>query len=170
MYRRSLAGVRWPPQATRTNRLTTTIPIIAIRCIAIPPFHRAACQSTLLIDKFVPTIGALHLAVRADALDTLRRQCRLRLGNEIRQSLPDLGIGEDPLAVLADEGPSGHTRLWRPVKAVRIHKFVYLFVTSGGLDSVGDSYFLGSVASGSASIVTSTFAPFFRATSFPDSP
>jgi hypothetical protein len=108
--------------ATRTNGLTTTIPIIAIRCIAIPPFHLAACQSTLLIDKFVPTIGALNLAVRADALDTLRRQCRLRLGNEIRQSLAYFGIREDPLAVLADEGPGGHARLWLPVKAVRIHK------------------------------------------------
>jgi hypothetical protein len=97
--------------ATRTNRITTTIPIIAVRCIAIPPFHLAASQSTLLIDKFVPTIGALNLAVRADALDTLRRQCRLRLSNEIRQSFPDLGIGEDPLAVVADEGPGGHARL-----------------------------------------------------------
>jgi hypothetical protein len=74
--------------AARANRLTTIIPIVAIRCIAIPPFHLAACQSALLIDKFAPTIGALNLAVRADALDTLRRQCRLSLGNEIRQSLP----------------------------------------------------------------------------------
>ena len=41
--------------------------------------------------------------------DTLRRQCRLSLGNEIRQSLPDLGIGEDPLAVLAGEGPTRHS-------------------------------------------------------------
>jgi hypothetical protein len=52
---------------------------------------------------------------------------------------------------------------------LRIHMFVHLFVKSGGVDSVADSYFLGSVASGAASIVTSTFAPFFSATSFPDS-
>ena len=169
MYRRkSGRSAMAAAAATRTNRLTTTIPIIAIRCIAIPPSPSSVPKHSL-IDKFVPTIGALNLAVRADALDTLRRQCRLGLSNEIRQSLPDLGIGEDPLAVLADEGPSGHARLWRPVKAVRIHKFVYLFVTSGGVDSVADSYFLCSVASGAASIVTSTFAPFFSATSFPDS-
>jgi hypothetical protein len=93
----------------------------------------------------------------------------LSLGNEIRESLPDLGVGENPLAVLADEGSGCHARLWRPVRGVRIHKFVHLFVTSGGVDSVADGYFLGSVASGLASIVTSTFAPFFSATSFPDS-
>jgi hypothetical protein len=34
------------------------------------------------------------------------------------------------LAVLADEGPGGHARLWLPVKAVRIHKFVYPFRAS----------------------------------------
>jgi hypothetical protein len=52
--------------------------------------------------------------MRADALNTVWRQFGLLRGNEIRQTLPDLGIGEDPLAVLADEGPSSHTRLWRP--------------------------------------------------------
>jgi hypothetical protein len=56
------------------------------------------------------------------------------------------------------------------VEAVRIHKFVYLFTLRvGWVDSTGDGYFLGLVSSGLASIVTSTFAPFFKATSFPDS-
>jgi hypothetical protein len=74
-------------------------------------------------------IGALDPAVRADALCTLRWQVRLGFRNIIRQSLADLGIGEDPLTVLADKGPGGHARLWRPVMGVRIHKFVYFFVT-----------------------------------------
>jgi hypothetical protein len=155
--------------AARANRLTTTIPIVAIRCIAIPPFHLAACQSALLIDKFAPTIGALNLAMRADAPTPSGVSVGLASAMKSARVSPDLGIGEDPLAVLADEGPSGHTRLWRPVKAVRIHIFVHLFVKRGGVDSIADSYFLGSVASGAASIVTSTFAPFFSATSFPDS-
>lgn len=50
-----------------------------------------------MIDKFVPTISALDLAVWADALNTFRRQFRLLLGNEIRQSLAYFGIREDPI-------------------------------------------------------------------------
>jgi hypothetical protein len=74
---------------TRTNRLTTTIPIIAITCtsIAILPFHPAACQSTLLIDKFVAMIGALDLTARADAICAFRRQVRLGFRHIISQSL-----------------------------------------------------------------------------------
>jgi hypothetical protein len=56
-------------------------------------------------------IGALDLAVRADALHTARWQVRLRFLNKIRQSLAGLGIGEDPLAVLASESPSRHSRI-----------------------------------------------------------
>jgi hypothetical protein len=82
------------------------------------PLLGAASQSTLLIDEFEPMIGALDLTVRADALCAVRWQVRLGFRNIIRQSLADLGIGEDPLAVLAGEGPAGHARLWRPVKDV----------------------------------------------------
>jgi hypothetical protein len=78
-----------------------------------------------LIDKLVATISVPGLTVRADALNTFRRQFRLLLGNEIRQSLAYFGICEDPLAVLTGESPTCHARLLRPVKAVRIHKFVY---------------------------------------------
>jgi hypothetical protein len=78
-----------------------------------------------LIDKLVATISIPGLIVRADALNTFRRQFRLLLGNEIRQSLAYFGIREDPLAVLTGESPTCHARLLRPVKAVRIHQFVY---------------------------------------------
>src|SRR5215471_15028648 len=47
----------------------------------------SGAHRTLLVDEFVPIIGALGLTVRADALDTFRGQFRLLLGNEIRQSL-----------------------------------------------------------------------------------
>ena len=78
-----------------------------------------------MIDKLVATISIPGLTVRADALNTFRRQFRLLLGNEIRQSLAYFGIREDPLAVLTDESPTCHVRLLRSVKAVRIHQFVY---------------------------------------------
>jgi hypothetical protein len=62
-----------------------------------------------LINKFVAMIGALDLAVWADALDTVWRQFRLLLGNEIRQGLAYFGIREDPLAVLTGESPARHS-------------------------------------------------------------
>jgi hypothetical protein len=61
-----------------------------------------------LIYELVPTIRTLYFAVRADALKTFRRQFRLLLGNKIREGLAYFGIREDPLAVLAGEGPDGH--------------------------------------------------------------
>jgi hypothetical protein len=105
-------------------------------------------------------IGALDLAVRADALCARRWQVRLRFLKIILHSLADLGIGEDSLAVLAGESPGRHAGLSPLVTDVGIPRFVY---------ATTDAYFLGLVASGSASIVTATFAPFFSATSFPDS-
>jgi hypothetical protein len=63
--------------------------------------------------------------MRADALYALPRQVRLGFRNVILQSLTDLGISEDPLAVLADEGPARHSELWRPRTDVRIPGFVY---------------------------------------------
>ena len=114
-------------------------------------------------------IGALHLTIRADALNAVRRQFGLLLGNEIRQSLAYFGISEGPLAVLTGESPTCHNKLWRPVMGVRIPKFVYSSRNEFGRGPIPYGYFLGSVASGSASIVTSNFAPFFSATSFPDS-
>jgi hypothetical protein len=80
-----------------------------------------------LIDKFVAMIGVLDLAVWADTLNTFRRQFRLLLGNEIRQSLAYSGIREDPLAVLTSECPTCHARFSRPVTGVRIPKFRYSF-------------------------------------------
>jgi hypothetical protein len=74
-------------------------------------------------------ILALNLTVRANTLDTLRRQFRLLLGNGIRQSLAYFGICEDPLAVFTGEAQLAIARLSRPAKGVRIHKFVYPFVT-----------------------------------------
>ena len=60
----------------------------------------------------MPTISIPDLTMRADALNAFGRQCGLLRGNEIRQSLPDLGVGEDPLAVLADESPTRHASIF----------------------------------------------------------
>ena len=57
-------------------------------------------------------IGALDLAVRADALCAPRWQVRLGFRNIIRKSLADLGIGENPLAVLAGESPTRHASIF----------------------------------------------------------
>jgi hypothetical protein len=70
--------------------------------------HLAACQSSLLIDKLVPTIRAPSLTMRTDALNTVRWEFGLLLGNEIRQSLAYFGIREDPLAALTGENPTCH--------------------------------------------------------------
>jgi hypothetical protein len=94
--------------ATKTTRLTTTI--IDITCRAILPFHLAAYQSTLLIDKFVATIGALDLTARADAFCAFRRQVGLGFRNIIGQSLAHWVIGENPLAMVTGESPTGHAR------------------------------------------------------------
>jgi hypothetical protein len=56
-------------------------------------------------------IGAPDLTLGTEALNTFWRQFGLLLGNEIRQSLAYFGIREDPLTVLADEGPGGHRKI-----------------------------------------------------------
>lgn len=46
--------------------------------------------------------------MRADTLNTFRRNFGLGFRDKIHQCLADLGIGEDPFAVLAGEGPTRH--------------------------------------------------------------
>jgi hypothetical protein len=63
-------------------------------------------------------------------------------------------------------------RLWRPVKGVRIHKFVYLFVTGRlSRDPITVGYSLGLVFSclGVSFNRNVDLCAFFWATSFPDS-
>lgn len=94
--------------ATRTNWLTTTIPITAMACIAISPFHLATPQNTLLIDEVVTTISTLYFAVRADALCSRRWQDRPGLCNIIAQRFSYWIIAEDPLAMVTGESPVCH--------------------------------------------------------------
>jgi hypothetical protein len=125
---RSLARVRRPvATTTRTNRLTTTTPIINYHGVHsdTPPFQLAASQRTLLIDQLIPTICALYFAVRADAICALRWQVRLRCLNIVRQSLADFGIGKDSLAVFTGESPARHAGLSPPVTDVGIPRLVY---------------------------------------------
>ena len=63
-----------------------------------------------MIDKFVAMIGALDLTARADAFCAFQRQVRLGFRNIIGQSLTHWVIGEDPLAVVTGESPTGHAR------------------------------------------------------------
>jgi hypothetical protein len=85
----------------------------------------AASRNTLLIDKFILTINALELTIRADALNTVWWQFGLLLGNQIRQGFAYFGMREDPLAVLAGESPPRHAGLLPPVTDLGIPRLVY---------------------------------------------
>jgi hypothetical protein len=64
--------------------------------------------------------------MRANALNTVSRQFRLVLRNEIRKGLACSGIHEDQLVVLADEGPTRHASIFATREEAGVHLYVRL--------------------------------------------
>jgi len=109
----------------------------------MPPFHLASSQSTLLIDEFEPTISAPDLTMGADALHAFRRHFGLLLGNEIHQGLAYSGIHEDPLAMLADEGPTRHASILATCEGEK-NTHLGVFFARGELVTYGYFFFIAS--------------------------